>query len=90
MLRDAFFKSGFINNLKIEWFVENDSNKHSFKLPYHVSDNPDRWLDRDPEILNVVAEKGCPYILMHSRGNSKTMDQLAVYNNLIDELESIV
>ena len=31
VLRDAFFKSGFINNLKIEWFVENDSNKHSFK-----------------------------------------------------------
>ena len=33
----------------------------------------------DPEILNVIADKGCPYVMTHSRGNSKTMDSLANY-----------
>ena len=31
---------------------------------------------RDPEILKVVAQAGCPYVLMHSRGDSQTMDGL--------------
>ncbi|WP_411869802.1 dihydropteroate synthase [Vulcanococcus limneticus] len=34
----------------------------------------------DPAILNVVAAAGCPYVLMHSRGDSRTMDQLAHYD----------
>ena len=69
VLRDAFFKSGFINNLKIEWFVENDSNKHSFRLPYHVSDNPDRWLDRDPEILNILEKQGQLHVTKDPNSN---------------------
>ena len=34
---------------------------------------------RDPEILKVVADAGCPYVLMHSRGDSQTMDGLVDY-----------
>lgn len=41
---------------------------------------------RDPELLRVVAEAGCPYVLMHSRGNSQSMDQLATYSDVIEEV----
>jgi dihydropteroate synthase len=34
---------------------------------------------RDPEILRMVAEAGCPYVLMHSRGDSQSMDGLTDY-----------
>lgn len=33
----------------------------------------------DPDILKVVAQAGCPYVLMHSRGDSHSMDQLVDY-----------
>ena len=42
----------------------------------------------DPEIFNVIADKGCPYVLTHSRGNSKTMDSLATYSNVIDDVKN--
>ena len=42
----------------------------------------------DPEILNVIADKGCPYVLTHSRGNSKTMDSLAKYKNVIKDVKN--
>jgi len=45
----------------------------------------------DPEMFSLVAEKKVPYILMHSRGNSQTMQSLTHYNSLIldiiDELQ---
>ncbi len=41
---------------------------------------------RDQELLRVVAEAGCPYVLMHSRGNSQSMDQLATYSDVIEEV----
>jgi len=34
---------------------------------------------REPEILGLVAEAGCPYVLMHSRGDSQSMDGLTDY-----------
>lgn len=36
---------------------------------------------RDPAMLPLIAEAGCPYVLMHSRGNSKTMDGLTDYGS---------
>ena len=42
--------------------------------------------NRDPEILKVVADANCPYVITHSRGNSKTMNQLCVYNHLINDI----
>jgi dihydropteroate synthase len=41
---------------------------------------------RDPEILKVVAAAGCPYVLMHSRGDSQSMDGLAVYGDVVQEM----
>ncbi len=42
----------------------------------------------DPEIFNVVADKGSPYVLTHSRGNSRTMDSLAIYTNVVKEVKN--
>ena len=42
----------------------------------------------DPEIFNVVADYGSPYVLTHSRGNSKTMDSLAKYNNVVKDVKN--
>ena len=42
----------------------------------------------DPEIFNVLADKGSPYVLTHSRGNSKTMDSLAKYNDVVKGIKS--
>ena len=42
----------------------------------------------DPEIFNVIADYGCPYVLMHSRGNSKTMDSLINYQNLLFDVKN--
>ena len=41
---------------------------------------------RDPEMLKVVSDLNCPYVITHSRGNSKTMDSLAKYNDLVSEI----
>jgi dihydropteroate synthase len=41
---------------------------------------------RDPEILEVVAKAGCPYVLMHSRGDSRSMDGLAIYGDVVQEV----
>jgi dihydropteroate synthase len=40
----------------------------------------------DPELLSVAAAWGCPLVLMHSRGNSRSMDGLTAYGNLVDEV----
>ena len=34
---------------------------------------------RDPAMLSLVADAGCPYVLMHSRGDSQTMDDFTDY-----------
>ena len=41
----------------------------------------------DPEIFNVIADKGSPYVLTHSRGNSKTMDSLAKYKDVVKDVK---
>ena len=42
----------------------------------------------DIEIFKVIADHSCPYVLTHSRGNSKTMDSLARYNNVIKDVKN--
>jgi len=42
----------------------------------------------DPEIFNVIADKGCTYVLTHSRGNSKTMDSLTNYTNVVEDVKN--
>ncbi|KEF41234.1 MAG: dihydropteroate synthase [Cyanobium sp. CACIAM 14] len=41
---------------------------------------------RDPALLAVVAAAGCPCVLMHSRGDSRTMDGLARYDDVTAEV----
>jgi len=41
---------------------------------------------RDPAILKVVAAADCPYVLMHSRGDSTSMDDLAIYGDVVLEV----
>ena len=36
---------------------------------------------RDPAMLPLVADAGCPYVLMHSRGDSLTMDDCSDYGD---------
>ena len=42
----------------------------------------------DPKIFNVIAEKNCSYVLTHSRGNSKTMDSLTKYSNVVLDVKN--
>ncbi len=42
----------------------------------------------DPEMFKVIADYGCPYVLTHSRGNSKTMDSLTNYENIVRDVKS--
>ncbi len=44
--------------------------------------------DRDPDIMKVVADAGCPYVIMHNRGNSRTMDKNTQYDNLYLEVRN--
>lgn len=41
---------------------------------------------RDPAMLPLIARSGAPYVLMHSRGDSRSMDQLAVYADVVGEV----
>jgi len=41
---------------------------------------------RDPAILEVVARAGCPYVLMHSRGDSLSMDGLTDYGDVVEDV----
>ena len=43
---------------------------------------------RDPAMAALVARSGCPYVLMHSRGDSRSMDGLAVYGDVVVEVRS--
>lgn len=40
----------------------------------------------DPEMLEVVASLGCPYIAMHTRGESSDMQVRAVYDDVVAEV----
>ncbi len=40
----------------------------------------------DPEMARVVAEAGCPYVIMHWRGHSRDMQTLATYGDVVAEV----
>tara|TARA_Y100001968_G_scaffold83314_1_gene74421 strand:+ start:770 stop:1549 length:780 start_codon:yes stop_codon:yes gene_type:complete len=42
----------------------------------------------DSEMFKVIADYGCPYVLTHSRGNSKTMDSLTNYQNVFIDVRN--
>ncbi|MFN9620856.1 MAG: dihydropteroate synthase [Synechococcaceae cyanobacterium] len=41
---------------------------------------------RDPAILSLAAAADCPYVLMHSRGDSRTMDRQATYGDVVSDV----
>ncbi|MBM5816282.1 MAG: dihydropteroate synthase [Cyanobacteria bacterium K_Offshore_surface_m2_239] len=41
---------------------------------------------RDPAMLPLVAAAGCPVVLTHSRGDSRAMDGLATYDDVVAEV----
>tara|TARA_B100001248_G_scaffold7408_1_gene5059 strand:- start:184 stop:1029 length:846 start_codon:yes stop_codon:yes gene_type:complete len=42
---------------------------------------------RDSRILEIVSKFNCPYVITHSRGNSKNMNKLSRYENVISEVK---
>jgi dihydropteroate synthase len=42
----------------------------------------------DPAMAKVVAERGCPWVLMHWRGHSRHMRELAVYRDVVTEVRA--
>jgi len=40
----------------------------------------------DPDMARVVAEAGCPWVLMHWRGHSDRMAEFAVYEDVVKEV----
>lgn len=42
--------------------------------------------DLDPEIWNVAAELGAPFIAMHMQGNPQNMQEKPTYTNVVDEV----
>ncbi|GAA5196961.1 dihydropteroate synthase [Rugosimonospora acidiphila] len=42
----------------------------------------------DPTMAKVVAEAGCPWVLMHWRGHSRHMGQLARYGDVVAEVRA--
>jgi dihydropteroate synthase len=42
----------------------------------------------DPAMTKVVADAGCPYVVMHWRGHSEDMQSLAVYQDVVAEVRA--
>jgi len=42
----------------------------------------------DPDMVRVVAGAGCPWVLMHWRGHSRQMTDLAVYADVVEEVRA--
>ena len=69
------------------------------EVAYEALSNGANWINdvtggrRDDEILDVVANFKCPFVITHSRGNSQTMNNLTNYDDLLvnitDSLQSM-
>ena len=66
------------------------------EVAHEALSNGANWINdvsggrRDEEILDVVSKFNCPFVITHSRGNSKNMNNLENYDNfLIDVIHSL-
>ena len=61
-------------------------------VAYQALKNGANWINdvtggrRDNNILNVVAEFNCPFVITHSRGNSQNMNSLTKYENVVTDV----
>ena len=64
------------------------------EVAYEALLNGANWINdvtggrRDKEILDVVSKFNCPFVITHSRGNSKNMNELSKYENVLSEVKS--
>lgn len=42
----------------------------------------------DPDMMRVIADAGCPCVLMHWRGTSDRMNELAVYDDVVTDVRT--
>ena len=66
------------------------------EVAYEALLNGANWINdvtggrRDERILDVVSEFNCPFVITHSRGNSKNMNRLTNYKDiLVDVISSL-
>ena len=63
-------------------------------VAYEALLNGANWINdvtggrRDKEILDVVSEFKCPFVITHSRGNSQNMNTLSKYDNLLRDVKN--
>ena len=63
------------------------------EVAYEALLNGANWINdvtggrRDREILDVVSKFNCPFVITHSRGNSKNMNELSKYENVLSEVK---
>ena len=72
---------------------------YNSEVAYETLKNGANWINdvtggrRDEEILDVVSEFKCPFVITHSRGDSKNMNNLTNYDDflvdIINSLESL-
>ena len=61
-------------------------------VAYEALINGANWINdvtggrRDEKIYSVVSKFDCPFVITHSKGNSKTMNDLTSYENLIENI----
>ncbi len=66
------------------------------EVAHEALSNGANWINdvtggrRDDEILDVVSEFNCPFVITHSRGNSVNMNKLTIYDDfLVDIIHSL-
>ena len=61
-------------------------------VAYQALLNGANWINdvtggrRDEDIYSVVSKFDCPFVITHSKGNSKTMNDLSFYENLTEDI----
>ena len=62
------------------------------EVAHEALSNGANWINdvsggrRDEEILDVVSEFNCPFVITHSRGNSQNMNKFTKYDDLLFEI----
>ena len=62
------------------------------EVAYEALLNGANWINdvsggrRDEEILDVVSKFNCPFVITHSRGNSKNMNNMASYDDFLNDI----